>query len=154
VKEKRKQGLASEAGPLPPAHSPPHLHKPDDPRVFVFGSNRLGVHGAGAARYAARSLGAKSRVGEGLTGRSYALPTCSVPGVPVTLDELRLHVARFIDFAQANPNERFFVSELGCGIAGFKPEQVAPMFSEAPSNCDLPPGWRQPRRVKRGRPRR
>lgn len=119
--------------------TPTHLHTEDDPRYFVFGSNRLGVHGAGAAWYAVSRLGARPGIGEGVSGRTYALPTCSMPGVPLTLDEVRVHVERFLRVARAMSEARFFVSAVGCGIAGFREEQVAPLFADAPANCDLPP---------------
>lgn len=120
----------------------PHIHSKDDPRTFVFGSNLRGIHGAGAALYAV-SLGARRGIGEGITGRTYALPTCSSPGVPLTLDEVNAHVQRFMGLARLMPEARFFVSAVGCGIAGFTEEEIAPMFAYAPANCDLPPGWRQ-----------
>lgn len=125
-----------------------HVHNSTDPRVFVFGSNLRGIHGAGAARYAATALGALTGVNEGRTGRSYALPTCSKPGVPLSLREVKRHVDRFLlhaEFAKADEREydtRFFVSAVGCGIAGFKESEIAPLFKDAPDNCDLPPGWR------------
>jgi len=118
-----------------------HIHTPSDPRIFVFGSNLLGIHGAGAARYAHEDLGAQWRVGEGLTGRAYALPTCLQPGMPLSL-RLSEHVERFLMFAKNNTEMRFFVSEVGCGLAGFSAKEVAPMFTSAPDNCDLPVGWR------------
>lgn len=119
-----------------------HVHTKDDDRIFVFGSNMLGIHGAGAARYALIDLGAEWGVPEGLMGRSYALPTCFEPGLPVDMDTLEEKVTSFVEFARRRPDLRFFVSEVGCGIAGFYPEEVAPFFHDAPANCDLPPGWR------------
>jgi len=126
-----------------PKSPPPHLHQKTDPRVFVFGSNRVGIHGAGAADYAARDLDAKHGVGEGLTGRAYALPTCLAPGIPLTLDQVRVHVQRFMAFAVTRPDLRFFVSAIGTGIAGFREDEIALLFDGAPLNCDLPPGWRE-----------
>jgi hypothetical protein len=130
-----------------------HLHTATDGRVFVFGSNRLGIHGAGAARYARDQLGAVTGVGEGRTGRAYALPTCSAPGVPLTIDEIKAHVDQFLSYAYTIEEEdvlaigrvsvRFFVSTVGCGLAGFREETIAPLFATAPSNCDLPPRWRR-----------
>jgi hypothetical protein len=116
-----------------------HVHKKDDARVFVFGSNRLGIHGGGAAAYAAKELGAHQGIGEGLTGRSYALPTCYSPGIPLALVEVHKHVQRFLSVARGQPEMRFFVSEVGCGIAGFEARDIAPLFRDAPENCDLPP---------------
>lgn len=120
------------------------IHTPSDSRIFVFGSNLLGIHGAGAARYAYDKLGAKWGTGEGFFGRCYALPTCSSPGVPLLLSEVEYHTRGFLAFARtvAGSSARFFVSEVGCGLAGFSTEQIAPLFAGAPENCDLPPGWR------------
>jgi hypothetical protein len=124
-----------------------HVHTASDDRIFVFGSNLQGIHGAGAARYACRELDYPPGVGEGLNLRAYALPTCSEPGVPLGLEEVRAAVGRFIATASLMkrivPVMRFFVSEVGCGFAGFTAEQIAPMFEHAPDNCDLPPGWRK-----------
>jgi hypothetical protein len=120
-----------------------HVHKRGDSRIFVFGSNRLGIHGGGAARYAHESLGAVWGVGEGLTGRTYALPTCIRPGEPLTIEAVAIHVGKFLHHAAAHPDARFFVSAVGCGIAGFSEDEIAPLFADAPSNCDLPPGWRK-----------
>lgn len=120
-----------------------HIHRKDDPRVFVFGSNLLGIHAGGAAAYAQRELGAKHGRGEGPMGRAYALPTCSRPGLPMSIESVGEAVENFIAYAILSPSTRFFVSEVGCGIAGFKPEQIAPLFADSPSNCDLPPGWRE-----------
>lgn len=116
-------------------------HTPDDPRVFVFGSNLLGVHGAGAARYAREQLGAKPDAGEGPMGSCYALPTCSAPGKPLLLDRVAFHVRRFLAHASTNRDVRFYVSPIGCGIAGFNESDIAPLFVGASDNCDLPDGW-------------
>ncbi len=126
-----------------------HLHENGDPRVFVFGSNVAGLHGGGAAWYAKNKLGAEWGVGEGLTGQTYALPTCYVPGEPVTFDELIVYVANFLEVARAHTELTFFVSAVGCGIAGFEESEVGPLFKDAPANCDLPPGWRDPLLCKR-----
>lgn len=121
----------------------PHVHTKEDPRVFVFGSNLRGIHGAGAARYAYEELGAEWGIAEGPTGRAYALPTCALPGVPLDLNEVRKHVDVFLAWARLHPETRFFVSEVGCGFAGFTAAQISPLFAcWTPRNCDLPPGWR------------
>jgi len=119
-----------------------HVHTKDDPRVFVFGSNLRGIHGAGAARYARNELGAQLGVGIGRTGRCYALPTCEVPGVPVSLESLSEFAGIFLDHARRFPGDRFFLSKVGCGIAGFTEEVVSLLFVGAPENVDLPPSWR------------
>lgn len=119
-----------------------HIHTPEDTRIFVFGSNRLGIHKRGAAKYALDKLGAVLGEGEGITGKCYALPTKSTPQKSLTLTEVREHVAKFLAYAKDHPNTRFFVSRVGCGLAGFKDEDIAPMFMGSPENCDLPPDWK------------
>lgn len=117
-------------------------HTPDNPDVFVFGSNELGIHGAGAARYARIQLGAKQRVGLAKNERSYALPTCSEPGIPLSLAQVGVYVGLFIVCAKARPDLRFYVSPVGCGLAGYTEDEIAPLFKDAPENCELPEGWR------------
>lgn len=121
---------------------PSHIHKSWDSRVFVFGSNLKGIHGAGAALYARIHLGALQRIGEGRMNGSYALPTCSAPGVPLPLEEIKGHVDTFLAYAREHIDERFFVSAVGCGLAGYSEGLISPMFENAPPHCDLPPGWR------------
>lgn len=93
--------------------------------IFVFGSNAAGQHGGGAARLAAQRFGAVWGTGEGLQGQSYALPTME------GLTNTRLAVDRFIIFAQQHPELTFLVTAVGCGIAGYKPTDIAPMFKNA-----------------------
>ena len=107
--------------------------------VFVFGSNRRGAHGAGAALYARLHRGAIAGQGEGLQGNSYGIPTKDENIQTLPLDEIEIHVNRFLAFAAARPELVFQVTPIGCGLAGYKPEQVAPMFRHAPPNCRLPP---------------
>lgn len=119
-----------------------HLHDPESQEIFVFGSNLAGRHGRGAAKYAAQVCGAKRHQGFGMQGRSYAIPTKGYHLEPLSLDTICFNIGTFIRFAKAHPEKQFFVSEVGCGEAGYKPAQIAPFFKEAPSNCKLPPGWR------------
>lgn len=109
----------------------------EDPTlVFVFGSNARGQHIGGAAHHAHEIHGAEWGEGDGRWGHSYAIDTMS--GLPT----LRAAVARFIEYANDNPDQRFFVTPIGCGIAGYTPDQIAPLFADAPTNCILPDGWR------------
>ena len=98
--------------------------KPDE--VFVFGSNLAGMHGGGAAYVAFRLFGAVMGCGVGLRGQSYAIPTMQ-GGV----ETIRPYVDDFIAFAQGHPELFFFVTRIGCGIAGFHDREVAPLFAEA-----------------------
>jgi len=110
-----------------------------DKDVFVFGSNRLGIHGAGAALYAKRKCGAVQGVGEGPTGDAYAIPTKAHPrGRGLPLEEIREGVERFLAYARANPGITFQVTTLGCGYAGHTAADIAPMFRGAPDNVRLP----------------
>lgn len=111
-------------------------------QIFVFGSNLSGIHGAGAALAARLHYGAILGVPRGPTGRSYALPTVkhNVAG-PLTLAQIQEEVQTFLEYARANPRQDFFVTRVGCGLAGHKDADIAPMFAKAPINCSLPDTW-------------
>lgn len=106
----------------------------DKNEIFVFGSNIQGAHGGGAAWYAHKKFGAEWGVGEGLTGRTYALPTMEGDA------SMKKAVEHFIDCAKAHPEFIFLVTAVGCGIAGYTPDEVAPLFRGATSleNVYLP----------------
>ena len=107
--------------------------------VFVFGSNIRGQHLGGAARVAFDKFGAVWGQGVGLQGQSYAIPTME-GGV----DYVAGYVDEFILFAKAHPELFFWVTRIGCGIAGFREEEIAPLF-EAASDLDnvaLPESFR------------
>lgn len=116
---------------------------PDYPAIFVFGSNLAGVHGAGAAKAAEDHFGAERGVGEGRTGKAYAIPTKSTLGRVRPLREIEESVDLFLAYALRHPELQFFVTRVGCGLAGFSDEQIAPMFKGAPDNCSLPEQWRE-----------
>ena len=116
-------------------------HKWEEGQVFVFGSNLQGIHGAGAARFAYENCGAMLGFGEGLAGESYALPTCREPGVAVSYDALKDFVKQFNAYAAQHNELTFFLTRVGCGIAGFTDEQVAPLFKPRLSNVIYPPEW-------------
>lgn len=97
---------------------------PDE--IFVFGSNLAGNHAGGAARFAVEKFGAKWGQGIGLQGNSYAIPTMH-GGV----ETIKPYVDDFITFAKKNPDLTFYVTKIGCGIAGFKESDIAPLFNEA-----------------------
>lgn len=111
--------------------------------IFVFGSNIAGRHGKGAALEAVQRHGAIYGKGEGLQGKSYAIPTKDNYIRSLPLIKINQYVQRFIKFAKENPKLEFFVTRIGCGLAGYTDEQIAPMFEEAPLNCKLPEGWRK-----------
>lgn len=116
-----------------------------DDRVFVFGSNTKGRHGKGAAEAALKDYGAIYGQAEGLQGRSYGIPTRDGRPkkiVSLPLSTIEFHVVRFILFAREHQDLRFNVTRIGCGLGGYRDLDIAPMFYAAPSNCDLPEGWR------------
>lgn len=110
--------------------------------IFVFGSNRAGRHGAGAALFAKLHRGAVYRQGEGRQGDSYAIPTKDENLHPLALSEIALHVRWFIAYAERHPELQFELTPIGCGLAGFTPEAIGPLFKSAPGNVILPPEFR------------
>ena len=94
--------------------------------IFVFGSNLGGMHGGGAARAAYNRFGAVWGQGVGLQGQSYAIPTMQ-GGV----ETIKPYVDDFVAFAKAHQELFFYVTRIGCGIAGFRDEQIAPLFAAA-----------------------
>lgn len=109
--------------------------------IFVFGSNEAGRHGGGAARFAAIHHGAEYGNGEGLQGTSYAIPTKDHQIETLSLDAIRQYVGRFVAFAESTPGTVYHVTQIGCGLAGLTPEQIAPMFADAPANCQFSTAW-------------
>lgn len=110
--------------------------------IFVFGSNLAGRHGKGAALVARIQYGAQRGVGEGLCGRSYAIPTKDERLRPLLRRGVACCVARFVLFALGRPDLTFVVTRVGCGLAGYTDAEIAPLFAAAPTNCELPEGWR------------
>ena len=115
------------------------LNKPNE--IFVFGSNLAGRHGKGAAVTAYVMYGAKYGVGSGMQGRSYAIPTKDGNLNILPIDTIRKYVDDFIAFAISRPDLIFYVTTIGCGLAGYKDRQMAPLFLNYPSNCVLQDIW-------------
>jgi len=109
-----------------PAFTPDMITSLMPDEVFVFGSNLAGMHGGGAAYAAFKHFGAVMGCGVGLRGQSYAIPTMQ-GGVEI----IKPYVDEFIAFAKAHPELYFYVTRIGCGIAGFKDREIAPLFSSA-----------------------
>ena len=109
-------------------------------QIFVFGSNESGRHGKGAAKTALK-WGAKYGQAEGLQGRTYAIPTVNASiSSSLSVDKIKVYVDRFVSFAKSRQDLHFLVTEIGCGLAGLTPKQVAPLFKEAAQlpNVSLP----------------
>ena len=112
-------------GEFPGKFTPIHVEELEDNQIFVFGSNKDGEHESGTANRAFATFGAEWGVGEGLTGKCYAIPTKD------GLLTMAAAVKRFIDFAAEHPDLEFLVTPLGCGTAGHNPLMIAPMFQDA-----------------------
>lgn len=106
--------------------TPEMIRKLAPDEVFVFGSNLSGYHGGGAARAAMNLFGAVWGQGVGLQGQSYAIPT-----MQGGIETIKPYVDQFIEFARTKPELYFYVTRIGCGIAGFVDEDIAPLFREA-----------------------
>ena len=109
--------------------------------IFVFGSNLAGRHGKGAAASARNHHAAQWGVGEGPTGRAYALPTKDKDLRTLPLEKIEGHVESFLAYARNHADRLFLVTAIGCGLAGYKHEQIAPMFKSAPENCFFDKRW-------------
>lgn len=107
-------------------YTPEMITTLDKNEIFVFGSNLAGHHAGGAARIARQRFGAIMGQGVGLQGQSYAIPTMQ-GGVGT----IKPFVDQFISFAKTNPSLTFYVTRIGCGIAGFTDNEIAPLFKDA-----------------------
>lgn len=114
------------------------MEKQKPREIFVFGSNLAGQHHGGSARAAVEHHGAIIGEGVGPQGNSYAIPTLDGDFQKLALYDIRAHVGDFIEYAKLNPELKFNIVAIGCGIAGFKPSEIAQMFRGAPANCVLP----------------
>jgi len=108
------------------AFTPDKINELKNNEIFVFGSNLQGAHGGGAARVALNNFGAVWGQGVGLQGQSYAIPTMQ-GGV----ETIKPYVDEFIDFAHQHTELQFYVTRIGCGIAGFRDKDIAPLFTKA-----------------------
>ena len=119
------------------------LHKdgsqPKENQIFVFGSNLAGRHGAGAAK-AALNYGAVYGKGIGLVGMTYAIPTKNEFIITMSIEDIAYFIDEFNQFVSDNQDKEFFLTRVGCGLAGFKDHQIAPMFKFF-ENVDYPEEW-------------
>lgn len=109
-----------------------------DRTIFVFGSNLEGRHGAGAALEAKIKWGAAMGVGYGRTGAAFAIPTKETPYKSLSLEQIKFYVDKFQAYAYLHPEYHFLVTPIGCGLAGYTPAQIAPMFDNVAPNVELP----------------
>lgn len=121
---------------------PENINYIESNRIFVFGSNLAGRHGAGAARIAMKNFGAIYGLGYGLSGQSFAIPTKDHNIQTLPLTEIEKYIKKFCLEAANHPDKIFLVTQIGCGLAGYKPYQIAPLFKGImPENVRLPAAW-------------
>lgn len=106
--------------------TPNNISYLENNEIFVFGSNLQGAHGGGAARTAYRKFGAEWGKGVGMQGKSYGIPT-----MHGGIEKIKPYVDEFIEFASQHKEYTFLVTKIGCGIAGFKANEIAPLFAKA-----------------------
>lgn len=124
----------------------------DEDSIFVFGSNVAGRHGKGAALVAKERFGAVPGIGRGRMGRSYGIPTKEngardpATGKPSlvtrSLADIARDVSDFVEYARHNSADTFFITRIGCQLAGYSDREIAPLFAEAPANCNFPEDWK------------
>ena len=110
--------------------------------ILVFGSNEAGIHGAGAAAFAYKTKGARYGKGYGHHGDSFAIPTKDMEIMPLPLDMINAYVCGFLAYATGHRKLDFQVTRIGCGLAGYKDEHIAPLFIGAPTNCIFEIKWK------------
>lgn len=109
-------------------HTPEFVSELTENQIFVFGSNLAGKHNGGGAKIALEKFGAIYGQAIGIQGQSYAIPTLGINFEKLSLDEIASYVKKFLYYAFINSEKEFIVTEIGCGIAGYKHEQIAPLF--------------------------
>lgn len=111
-------------------------------KIFVFGSNLAGRHGKGAAKVALQKYGAIYGKGVGLQGQSYAIPTKNHNIITLPIETISFYIDEFKQFCINNPHLNFYVTRIGCGLAGYKDQEIAPLFTNSPENCVFDIQWR------------
>jgi hypothetical protein len=110
--------------------------------IFVFGSNEAGVYGAGVALYARRCCSAEAGMGFGPSGNSFAVPTKDHNIKTLPFMKVSGYVKAFVAYAKSHPDLKFKVTAIACGLAGFRHDEIAPLFVAAPNNCSFDEAWK------------
>jgi hypothetical protein len=126
----------------PPPQGERQINKLEPDEIFVFGSNLAGVHGAGAAKLAMK-FGAVYGRGIGFSGQTYALPTKDAKIMTLPLHEINKYVNDFLITCYQHPEKKFLLTRVGCGLAGYFDEEIAPMFVGYPENVIIPENWKE-----------
>ena len=110
--------------------------------IFVFGSNLSGIHGAGAAKAAVEHFGAEYGTGIGFTGNAYAIPTKDYLIETMPLGTIKFFIRQFVHLTQNQPSKKFFITRIGCGLAGYTDAEIAPLFRGCRAgNVSMPYPW-------------
>lgn len=115
---------------------------PQNGEVFVFGSNLAGIHGAGAAKAAFDLFGAKWGEASGFTGKCYAIPTKDARINTLLLVSVSRFILDFVEVTESYPEMQWFVTRVGCGLAGFTDRDIAHLFKGA-KNCSFAEQWKE-----------
>lgn len=115
---------------------------PTNGEIFVYGSNLGGIHGAGAAREAFLSFGAVYGNGIGLHGNSYGIPTKDEYIQTIDLQHITPFINEFVRYTHDNPQLKFWVTRIGCGLAGYQDNEIAPLFKLCNTNCSFATSWK------------
>lgn len=116
-------------------------HKIPEKPYFVYGSNLLGINGAGAAKIATSMHLARNGIGQGFNGHAYAIATKESPNRRLRIDQVHEHVQQFIYDAKNNPEKRFYLTKIGRGLEGFDEQEILPLFKDIPDNVLAPGLW-------------
>lgn len=119
-------------------HTPENITRLAPNEIFVFGSNRRGTHDSIAARTAVKNFGAVKGIGSGFQGQSYAIPVLDEQMKKVSIADLETAITCLIYEAYSNAKKIFLVTRIGCGLAGFKTEEIKTLFRDVPVNVILP----------------
>lgn len=107
---------------------------PSKKHIFVYGSNLAGIHGKGAALTATKKFAATRGRCHGLDNNSYGIPTKDTRFKQLPIDKIKRYVDNFVLDAKTWNSEDdklyFLVTEIGCGLAGHSPEDIAPLFRD------------------------
>ena len=110
--------------------------------IFVFGSNMAGTHQGGAAKIALQHFGAMKGAGRGWSGQSYAIPTMNEHLQQMPLSQIEHYIEDFKIYTKNHPKNTYFITSIGCGVAGYKVEEIAPMFKGISKNVIFPASFR------------
>ena len=106
--------------------TPENITRLEPNQIFTYGANEKFYHGAGAAKLALK-WGAKHGMA-GLVGQTYGIPTKDKKIQTLSLDKIQVHVNDFLATAFSHPEYEFLLTKIGCGLAGYRPEDIAPLF--------------------------